>query len=135
LLQQFGGMSGLKVQPKKSVLIPLNTAWSQKRCHGYPVLAKGDTTRILGYHFGNHDTAGYNWEIRLMNCKKRLQVATQVTNSVKQRVVLFNTVILPAILFTGMHFTVPIEILKRLERLQKRFIWKGTTKEVNARHK
>ncbi|OWZ17905.1 hypothetical protein PHMEG_0008097 [Phytophthora megakarya] len=47
LLQQFGEISGLKVQPKKSILIPLNISWKQSRCHGYPVLAYGSTTRIL----------------------------------------------------------------------------------------
>ncbi|OWZ01500.1 RxLR effector protein [Phytophthora megakarya] len=96
-------MSGLKVQPKKTY---------------------GSTTRILGYHFGNHDTAEYNWELRLSN------VATQVANSVKQRVLLFNTVVLPSILFTGQHFPITAKALQKLIHVQKSFVWKGTTKDV-----
>ncbi|POM81774.1 RxLR effector candidate protein [Phytophthora palmivora] len=88
LLHRFGEISGLNVQPKKSVLIPLNTAWKQSRCHGYAVLGTGETTRILGYHCGTHDRSAYNWELRIMNIKLRSQVATRVANSIKQRVVL-----------------------------------------------
>ncbi|KAK1929575.1 LINE-1 retrotransposable element ORF2 protein [Phytophthora citrophthora] len=135
LLKRFGELSGLNVQPQKSIVIPLNAAWDQRRCHGYPVLAKGGVTSILGYQLGTHDTTQHNWDVRVQNIKKRLQVATSVTNSVKQRVMLFNAVVLPAILFTGMHIPVSKSTLRRLEQLQKRFIWKGTTREVITRHR
>ncbi|OWY96024.1 hypothetical protein PHMEG_00033818, partial [Phytophthora megakarya] len=69
------------------------------------------------------------------NIKKRLQVATYVTNSVKQRVIFFNTVVLRAILFTWTHIPMPKAVLRQLELIQKRIIWKGTTNEVHARHK
>ncbi|POM78372.1 LOW QUALITY PROTEIN: RxLR effector candidate protein [Phytophthora palmivora] len=90
LLKRFGELSGLNVQPQKSIVIPLNAAWEQGRCHGYPVLAKGGVISILGYQLGTHDTTQHNWDVRVQNIKKRLQVATRVTNSVKQRVMLFN---------------------------------------------
>ncbi|GMF66714.1 unnamed protein product [Phytophthora fragariaefolia] len=89
-LTRFGELSGLRVQPHKSILIPLNKAWSQAEGHGYPVLKPTDTTRILGYHFGTIQTEEINWEIRLQNIRRRIQVASRVTNSVKQRIILFN---------------------------------------------
>ncbi|GMF46020.1 unnamed protein product [Phytophthora fragariaefolia] len=105
------------------------------KLHGYPVLAQTASTRILGYHFGVKDTTDLNSELRVQHIRKRLQVATQVTNSVKQRVMLFNTVVLPAIQFTGQHILITPKALRQLEQLQKRFIWKGTIGEEQARHK
>lgn len=49
----------------------------------------------------------------------------------KQRVILFNTVVLPAILLTGQHIPITPEVLRQFEQLQKN----GTTAEFPARHK
>ncbi|KAJ8575435.1 hypothetical protein ON010_g3778 [Phytophthora cinnamomi] len=54
-----------------------------------PILGNTDTIRVLDYYFGL-----VNWEIHLQNFKRLLQVTTTVTNSVKQRVILFNTVVI-----------------------------------------
>ncbi|EGZ04937.1 hypothetical protein PHYSODRAFT_415154, partial [Phytophthora sojae] len=101
LLEKFGALSGLQVQPQKSVLIGINTAKAPARWQGFPVLAPTATTRQLGYWVGNHDTNELNWTIRIESIQRRLRIAATMGNSITQRVTLFNAIALPAILYMG----------------------------------
>ncbi|POM72319.1 RxLR effector candidate protein [Phytophthora palmivora] len=53
IVGQFGEMSGLHIQPAKSVLISLNTGISTPaQMLGIPILQRGEFTRYLGYQVG-----------------------------------------------------------------------------------
>ncbi|KAF1784040.1 hypothetical protein GQ600_24446 [Phytophthora cactorum] len=86
---------------------------------GYPVLDPLHTTRQLGYWIGNADSNVENWEIRWSVCiQRRLRISATISNSVMQRVTLFN-VALPSILYTGKQFVPSKKTLKQLENMQK----------------
>eukprot|EP00644_Phytophthora_capsici_P008443 jgi/Phyca11/114367/e_gw1.26.257.1 len=135
ILVDFGNMSGLHVQNQKSVLIGLNTRDVPHQWNGFPVLDPQATTRQLGYWVGNRDTTMDNWDIRIGKIQRRLRVATTMSNSVSQRITLFNVVALPSILYTGKQFLPSKEVLTKLENLQKQFVWLGRTKTTSTRHK
>ncbi|KAE9296571.1 hypothetical protein PR003_g23727 [Phytophthora rubi] len=65
ILKQFGDLSGLRVQPSKSVIIGLNTVGAPTRWHGFPVQEPGATSRQLGYWVGNTAAIAENWKIRI----------------------------------------------------------------------
>ncbi|ETM52023.1 hypothetical protein L914_04249 [Phytophthora nicotianae] len=56
-----------------------------------------------------------------------------ISNSVAQRVLLFNVVALPAMLYTGKQFIPAKETLRKLTNLQKQFVCSNTTDPT--RHK
>ncbi|EGZ16869.1 hypothetical protein PHYSODRAFT_373811, partial [Phytophthora sojae] len=135
ILEKFGELSGLHVQPQNSVLIGLNTAKAPSRWQGFPVQEPTATSRQLGYWVGNHDSTELNWAIRLENIQRRLRIATTMGNSVVQRVTLFNAIALPAILYTGRQYVPSKATLQELTRLQKGFVWSATTRTEPVKHK
>ncbi|EGZ17916.1 hypothetical protein PHYSODRAFT_375482, partial [Phytophthora sojae] len=135
ILDDFGALSGLRVQPQKSVLMGLNTYGNPQRWNGFPVLSPAATTRQLGYWVGNLMSASANWNIRLEKLQRRLCIATSISNSVAQRVLLFNVVALPGILYTGKQFIPSKATLRQLTNLQKQFVWNSKTTTEPTRHK
>lgn len=135
LLDEFGAISGLRVQPRKNVIISLNTAHTQVSALGVPVLQSGQTTRYLGIQVSTTSATQANWNDRIRKIKARIGIATTVTTSIVSRVAILNAVTLPAIRFTARYSTPTEEIVKVLERLQKRFLWHGITSTEAARHK
>ena len=71
---------------------------------GIPVLQHGDTVRYLGYAVGTGHLTDANWAARIRNVQRRLATATQLATSVETRVLLFNVIVLPAVLFTAAVF-------------------------------
>lgn len=74
-LRDFEELSGLRVQPKKSVMISLNTTVTRKEYTGIPVLRPGEATRYLGVLVGHTDMAKENWTRRIASIKARLAIA------------------------------------------------------------
>ena len=60
IVERFGRLSGLRVQPRKSKLIFLNLAVYTAEFFGIPVLRHGDTTRYLGYSIGTGELKAAN---------------------------------------------------------------------------
>lgn len=135
LLDKFAALSGLRVQPRKSIIIGLNTACTQERSHGIPVLQHGRTTRYLGVQVGTTDTTAANWSDRVRKLRTRLGMATAVTNSVVSRVTIINAIMLPAIMFTARHSTPTESTVKELERIQKQYLWNSRLTSDATRHK
>ena len=52
ILERFGQLSGLQVQPRKCRLTFLSSSVDKVEFFGIPVLRHGDTTRYLGYFIG-----------------------------------------------------------------------------------
>ncbi|CAI5719351.1 unnamed protein product [Peronospora destructor] len=105
IVDQFGRMSGLKVQPAKSKIIFLNTAVGMADLHGIPVLRHGDTVRYLGYAVGTGELTTANWAARV------------------------------PVLFTAAVFEMPPWAEQQLRNLQKQFLWHHSTSTEASRHK
>ena len=60
IVERFGRLSGLRVQPRKSKLIFLNLAVYTAEFFGIPVLRHGDTTRYLEYSVGTGELTDAN---------------------------------------------------------------------------
>ena len=135
IAHRFGALSGLCVQPAKSVLILLNTALDLTDYAGIPVLRYGDTTRYLGYQVGTGDLEGAIWALRIRNIKKRLETAATISTSVAVRILLLNSIMLPAVLFTSAVFRLPHWARSKLHNLKKQFLWNHDTSTDRSRHK
>ena len=106
-VKQFWRLSGLQVQPTKSKIILFNTGVDTKNLHGIPVLRHGDTVRYLGYAVETKEFGTVNWAARVRNVQRRLATATWLASSVENRVLIFNVVMVPAVLFTAAVFELP----------------------------
>jgi hypothetical protein len=135
IVERFGELSGLKVQPTKSKAIFLNTSIDVSEIHGIPVLQPGETVRYLGYEVGTGPLTDVNWAVRIRNIRRRLATASQLATSVANRVVLLNVVMLPSALFTAAAFEMPKWAEKEMRNLQKQFLWRHTTSTDPSRHK
>ena len=135
IAQRFGELSGLFVQPAKSVLIFLNTAVEVTEYEGIPALQHGDTTRYLGYQVGTGDLVDANGALRIRNVRKRLATAASISTSVAVRILLLNAIMLPAVLFTAAVFRVPQWAKKELHNLQKQSLWQRSTSTAGSRQK
>lgn len=134
-LAVFHELSGLRVQPKKSVLIVLNTAVQQRELAGIPVIATGATTRYLGVEVGHTRANAENWQKRLTGLKARPAVAARFATSVIERVKILNSISLPAILFTAQFSRASDKTLQDLENLQKQFLQARKLTTEGRKHK
>jgi hypothetical protein len=135
IVEAFGRISGLKVQPTKSHLIFLNTAIAVEQYAGIPVLAHGETVRYLGYDVGTGALENINWANRIRAIQRRLATATKVATSVDNRVTILNVIMLPSLLFTAAVFDMPTWAATQLRNLQKQFLWHSGTGTGASRHK
>ena len=135
ILEQYGRLSGLRVQPRKSKLLLLNLTVKCEEVCGIPVLCHGDTTRYLGYLIGTGELTDVNWAARIRTVQRRLATATQLTTSVELRVLILNVIMLPSVLFTAAVFDIPAWAEKQLRNLQKQFLWNCSTSTEDTRHK
>jgi hypothetical protein len=123
------------VQPTKSNAIFLNTAIDMKKTSGIPVLRHGETVRYLRYQVGTGQLMDVNWAARVRNIQRRLATATQLATSVENRVLLLNSIMLPAVLFTAAAIAIPPWASKQIRNLQKQFLWRHSTSTEASRHK
>ena len=135
VVEQFGDLSGLKVQQQKSHFISLAKEIQHIKYEGIPVLPEGATTRYLGVQVGIANLTDINWNRRIEQVKKRVGIMSQKHMSVPYRVLLLNAIFLPAILFTAT-FLLPTEKhLKSLENIQKNYLWHQTVSEIPSKHR
>ena len=122
ILERFGQLSGLRVQPRKNKLIFLNSSVDKAEFGGIPVLRHGDTTHYSGYFIGTGRLTEVNWAARIRNVQWRLATATQLATSVELRVLILNVIMLPSILFIAAVFELPAWAEQQLRNLQKQFL-------------
>ncbi|GMF51547.1 unnamed protein product [Phytophthora fragariaefolia] len=134
LVKRFGQLSGLHVQPQKSQIIFLNS--------GYPQQLRGNSggrpqrdNQVLGVPIRDSNLINVNWALRIRNVQRRLLTATTVATSVANRILVLNTIILPAILFTAIAFEIPPWASKELHILYKNFLWRQKTEISSGRHR
>ena len=135
LVERFGQLAGLKVQPSKRKLIFLNLAVSVDTFFGIPVLPHSDTTRCLGYAVNTGELADVNWAARIRNVQRLLATATRLATSVEHRVLILNVIMLPSVLFTAAVFVLQKWADQQLQGLQKQFLWLHSTSIEASRHK
>ena len=107
IVQRFEELSGLFVQPAKSVLMVINTAVEIKEYEGIPLIQHGDTTRYLGYHVGTGDLVDANWALWVRNFRKRLATAAGSKIIFAVLTLLLNSIMRPAVIFTAAVFQIP----------------------------
>lgn len=89
----------------------------------------------MSVQVGIADLTAANWDARLDRVKARLCTAVTVTNSVVDRVKIWNLMVLPSFIFTALYIKPPDDIVARLVRLSKQFMWHLRLAEDNCRHK
>uniref|UniRef100_A0AAV1V694 Reverse transcriptase domain-containing protein n=1 Tax=Peronospora matthiolae TaxID=2874970 RepID=A0AAV1V694_9STRA len=127
IIQAFGNLSGLHVQPAKSKLLFLNRAISRASFAGIDIVPSGATTRYLGYEIGTGPLDNKNWAHRIRTIQRRLLTATRVATSVENRVLILNSIVLPSLLFTASVFYVPRWAEKEVHNSYKNFLWEHAT--------
>ena len=77
----------------------------------------------------------HNWAQRIRRSRRRLLTATSVATSVQNRVIILNTIILPAVLFTAAVFDIPAWASSELDKLYRQFLWQHASDVEVRRHK
>ena len=126
VLHKFGTHSGLHLQPKKSVIIPLNKAIKTHEAYEIPILQPGDTARYLGIQVGVSNLRAINWELKIRKVARRLAIARTLSNTFQTKVLILNTIILPSILYLANHFLPNSAEMKQLEDQYKNYLWYQT---------
>eukprot|EP00644_Phytophthora_capsici_P019375 jgi/Phyca11/50761/gw1.173.7.1 len=135
VVADFGRISGLQVQPGKSKYIFLNSAITLEKWHGIPVLQPGETVRYLGHDIGHAELPKVNWAKRIRTVQRRMVTAEAAVTTVKDRVDLFNAIVLPSVLFTAKVFPPTRDVLTQLVNMQKQFLWRKRVVDEPSRHK
>ena len=135
VVHRFGELSGLHAQPTNSQIIFLNTSVRLEQYRGITVLPPAATTRYLGYEIGTGEMLNHNWAQRIRRSRRRLLTATSVATSVQNRVIILNTIILPAVLFTAAVFDIPAWASSELDKLYRQFLWQHASDVEVRRHK
>jgi hypothetical protein len=96
IVEQYGQMSGLQVQPTKSFGICLNTLHVPHQLEHIPFLKKIATARYLGIQVGvATDLAKINWDNAITQIQTKLQRATEKSNAPLGRAIILNSVVAP----------------------------------------
>uniref|UniRef100_A0AAV1UN62 Reverse transcriptase n=1 Tax=Peronospora matthiolae TaxID=2874970 RepID=A0AAV1UN62_9STRA len=95
----------------------------------------GCTARYQGYEIGTGELENENWALRIRKIQRRLLKATRVAASVENRVIILNSIVQPAKLFTSSVFEIPLRAEKELHNLYKQFLWAHATSTDARRHK
>ena len=81
-----------------------------------------DTVRYTGYEVGTGDLQHRNWALRIRKLQRRLSTASTIASSVENRVMVLNSIILPAILFTAAVFEIPDWAIRDVQNMYKQFL-------------
>ena len=135
IVNAFGALSGLHVQPDKSKILFLNRSVKLRSYEGIEVIPPGGTTRYLGFEIGTGGLENKNWALRIQKIQRRLLTATQVATSVENRVLILNSIVLPSLLFTASVFEIPSWAMIEVNNLYKQFLWAHATTTDKSRHK
>lgn len=122
IVEAFGKLSGLHVQPNKSQLIFLNTAIQVSENEGLPVVPHVANTRYLGHQMGSGVLTDINCAARIRNAQRRLAIATRLARSMDLQVTIQNVIVLPAILFTAAVSDIHPWAALEISNLQKQVI-------------
>uniref|UniRef100_A0AAV1V4U5 Reverse transcriptase n=1 Tax=Peronospora matthiolae TaxID=2874970 RepID=A0AAV1V4U5_9STRA len=103
--------------------------------HEIDIVSPADTTKYLGYKVGTGELTNKNWAQRIRKIQRRLLTAIKVATSVKNRVLILNSIVLPSLLFTAIAFDLPRWAEVELSNLYKQFLWAHATSNERCRHK
>lgn len=100
-LSAFGDASGLRIDPKKSICVPLGAREREAliRQELFTLLADNDMYRYLGVLVGECPDQDINWELCIKALFVMLALATIKTHTVMQRAEIARTFAVPKILY------------------------------------
>lgn len=82
------------------------------------MLRHGETVRYSGDAVGTGELTTANWAARVRNIQRRLAAsAARLATSVESKVLILNVIMLPAILFFGAVFEMPLSAQQQLMNL------------------
>ena len=126
--QDFSKCSGLNLNLKKTEVIPIGTATLAEKNKSIllqKINVKKGPYKTLGIWFSNNqnEMARLNFEERLVNIKNMLYIWSSRVLSLKGKITVLKTLILPKILFLFSIVYVPDEMLKTIDNLFFNFLW------------
>lgn len=86
---------------------------------------KNDKIKIYGIHFGNVNTDSDNWENKIQNIKKTLNLWAQRGLSIQGKITVINTFLTSKIWYASAILPMPEHFIKQLQILFVNFIWKN----------
>jgi len=126
IVDRFGTVSGLKLNRKKTVGIPLGI---EEHGPGPPSnnlkWTKGPV-RVLGIYVGGdeEERSKLNWDNKLHKLEKTLNLWKQRELTVFGKITIIKTLALPSIIYSASITSVPSEVTKQVEKLLCNFLWK-----------
>jgi exonuclease III len=123
IIRQFGDISGLRINIKKSEIMPLFPT-QLTEIEGIRIVNK---LKICGFYFScsKQRTLELNWDAVLTKVKNKFQLWQGRNLSVVGKSVIINCQIVPIINYTAAALDLPNEWDKKLTKLIFKFLWKG----------
>jgi len=127
LISKFGLISGLRLNLKKTVGVPLGR--DRKDVSQLSKIIEWTTkpVKVLGIYVGGEDSEcmKMNWDKRLLNLEKLLNTWKQRDLTLFGKITIIKTLALPSMIYCASIICVPQSVVKQIEKLLYKFIWKS----------
>ena len=121
-LEIFNKLTDLKIQPTKSLIIS-PALQIHKTIHGIPIQQVGETARFLGIAINSNISESTAWNCFFPKILSKVHLMSKKTSTINQRVVATKSIIQAQIRYCATHYFPPKQIIKKLENLQKNYVW------------
>lgn len=134
-IEEFKSLSGLGLNLQKSQGLNIgDIPFTHPTSRSLPW---GNRAKILGISFQLEQTEGEEWDLNFAPAIKKME---QVCNSwrfrnlsLKGRVVILNTLVLPIVYYPCVMLPVPPKAFKEIDRVMSLFLWRGKKAKISQR--
>jgi len=134
ILKNFETLTNSKINREKTKLLGIGL-WANLDRWPLTWLKCSPFIKILGVDFypSLTDTTSQSYQKILRNVKGLLQIAECRCLTLPQRIVYFNTFVMPVVEFVAKVFPIPLSICKRIQSMGNTFIWRGKIEQVKIK--
>jgi hypothetical protein len=131
-LEEFKNISGLKINQNKTELTPLGPN-AKKKIEIKNLKQRMNSVKSLGIEITGNEEDHYNlnFKARLIKIKSLLNNWKQRTLSLKGKITIINSLIIPMIIYPSSLIYTPQTVISELKTLILDFIWHGKTSKIS----
>ena len=127
IIEQFGKISGLRLNRHKSIILPFcGYIRSENALNNVKWLKSNDCIKILGIYFSSEKEASkidLNWNSKIENMKKTTSRWNKRDISLYGRIILCKTFLLSQINYVIQSLILPDQVLNEIDSIMFQFIW------------
>jgi hypothetical protein len=130
IVKKFGKVAGLKLNLKKTIGIPLGEDRTKMRQLSKSIEWTEEPVKMLGIYVGNNDEEceRLNWDAKILNIEKVLNMWKQRNITLLGKIIIIKSLAIPKIIYAASILCTPHYIIKQVQQLLYKFIWKSKDK-------